>query len=69
VWLMHGTCRFRLLVHLFGAVDWYMLLVQVDSDRLIVAVVDSVIMIGYLHLEFIFQGGWMGKGRVVVATF
>jgi hypothetical protein len=47
----------------------YRLLVQVDSDRLTVAVVDSVTVTGCLHLEFIFQGGWMGQGQVVVATF
>ena len=39
-------------------VDWYRLLVEVDGDRLTVAVVDSVTMIGCLHLAFVFQGGW-----------
>jgi hypothetical protein len=51
-------------------VDLYRLLqVQVDSDRLTVVVVDSVTVTGCLHLAFIFQGGWMGQGQVVVATF
>jgi hypothetical protein len=45
------------------------LLVQVDSDKLTVVVVDSVIVTSCLHLAFIFQGGWMGQGQVVVATF
>jgi hypothetical protein len=40
----------------------YRLLVQVDSDRLIVVVVDLVAVTGCLHLEFIFQGGWKGQG-------
>jgi hypothetical protein len=70
---MHGTCWFRLLVQvvwcrLIGT-GCYRLLVQVDSDRLTVAVVDSVTVTGCLHLAFIFQGGWMGQGQVVVATF
>jgi hypothetical protein len=26
-------------------------------------------VIGCLHLAFIFQGGWMGKGKGVVASF
>jgi hypothetical protein len=38
----------------------YRLLVQVDSDRLIVVVVDSVTVTCCLCLEFIFQGGWTG---------
>ena len=49
-------------------VDWYRLL-QVETDRLTVAVVDSVTVTGCLHLAFIFQGGWTGQGQVVVATF
>jgi hypothetical protein len=70
---MHGTCWFRLLVQvvwcrLIGT-GCYRLLVQVDSDRLTVVVVDSVTVTGCLHLAFIFQGGWMGQGQVVVATF
>jgi hypothetical protein len=32
-------------------------------------VVDSVTVTGCLHFTFIFQGGWTGQGRVVVATF
>jgi hypothetical protein len=31
--------------------------------------VDSVTVTGCLHLEFIFQGGWMGQGKGVVASF
>jgi hypothetical protein len=55
---MHGTCWFRLLVQvvwcrLIGT-GCYKLLVHVDSDRLAVAVVDSVIVTGCLHLAFIF---------------
>jgi hypothetical protein len=55
---MHGTCWFRLLVQfvccmLIGTVC-YRLLVHVDSDRLIVALVDSVTVTGFLHLSFIF---------------
>jgi hypothetical protein len=34
-----------------------------------VAVVDSVTVTGCLHLAFIFQGGWMGQGKGVVASF
>jgi hypothetical protein len=34
-----------------------MISVSCDSD-----IVDSVTMTGCLHLEFIFQGGWMGQG-------
>jgi hypothetical protein len=49
-WLVHGTGCDRLLV-------------QVDSDRVTVAVVDSVTVTSCLHLEFIFQGGWTGKER------
>ena len=71
--LMHGTCWFRLLVQviwcrLIGTIC-YRLLVQVVNDRLKVAVVDSVIVTGCLHLAFIFQGGWTRQGQVVVATF
>jgi hypothetical protein len=44
-------------------------LVQVDSDRVTVAVIDSVTVTGCSHLEFIFQGGWMGQGKGVVASF
>jgi hypothetical protein len=66
--LMHGT--WYMLVQVIGTVVWcrligtgcYRLLVQVDSDRLTVVVVDSVTVTGCLHLEFIFQGGWMGQG-------
>jgi hypothetical protein len=47
--LMHGT-------------SWFRLLVQFDSDKLTMEVVDSVTVIGCLHLSFIFQGGWMGQG-------
>ena len=43
--------------------------VLVDSDKVTVAVIDSITVTGCLHLEFIFQGGWMGQGHVVVATF
>jgi hypothetical protein len=62
---MHGTCGFRLLVQvvwcrLIGT-DCYRLLVQVDSDRLIVEVVDSMTLTSCLHLAFIFHGGWMGQ--------
>jgi hypothetical protein len=67
--LMHGTCWFRLLVQVVWCrlicTGCYRLLVQVDS----VAVVDSVTVTSCLHLAFIFQGGWMGQGQVVVATF
>jgi hypothetical protein len=42
---------------------WYRLLVQVDSDRVIVTV------IGSLHLALIFQSSRMGKGKGVVAFF
>jgi hypothetical protein len=35
-------------------------LVQVDNDRVIVAVIDSMTVTGCLHLEFTFWGGWMG---------
>ena len=41
-------------------VDWYRLL-KIHSDRLTVVVLDSVIVKGFLHLEFIFQGGWTRK--------
>jgi hypothetical protein len=34
-----------------------------------VVVVDSVTMTSCLHLEFIFQGGWTGQGKGVVASF
>jgi hypothetical protein len=34
-----------------------------------VVVVDSVTVTGCLHLEFIFQGGRMGQGKGVVASF
>ena len=61
---MHGTGWCRLI-----GIGCYRLLVQVDSDRLTVEVVDSVTVTCCLHLAFIFQGGWMGKGKVVVATF
>jgi hypothetical protein len=51
-------------------VYWYRLLQVIGTgDRLTVAVVDSVTVTGCLHLAFIFQGGWMGQGQVVVATF
>ena len=58
-----------MFIHVIGTgclvqVDWW-----VDSDKLTVAVVDSVTVTGCLHLEFIFLGDWMGKGKVVVATF
>jgi hypothetical protein len=33
-----------------------------------VEVVDSVTVIGCLHLAFIFQGGWTEQGKVVIAT-
>jgi hypothetical protein len=45
----------------------YKLLVQVDSDRLEVILFDLVI--GFLHLAFIFQGSWMGKGKGDVSSF
>jgi hypothetical protein len=45
------------------------LLVQVDSDSVTMALVDSVIVTGCLHLAFIFQGGWMGQGKGVVSSF
>jgi hypothetical protein len=53
VWLgsiyeRYGTSCLSLLVQVVR------LLVQVDSDKLIVAVVDSVKVTGCLHLEFIF---------------
>ena len=38
----------------------YRLLVQVDNDRLIVAVVDSVTVTGCLDLTIILQGGLDG---------
>jgi hypothetical protein len=44
-------------------------LVQVDWYRLIVVVVYLVIVTGCLHLALICQGGWMGQGQVVEATF
>jgi hypothetical protein len=44
-------------------------LVQVDSDRVTVAVVDSVTVTSCLHLEFIFQGGRTRQGKGVVASF
>jgi hypothetical protein len=55
---MHGTCWFMLLVQvvwcrLIGT-GCYKLLVQVDSDRLRVAVVDSVKVKCCLHLAFRF---------------
>jgi hypothetical protein len=57
---------FRLVVQVvwcrFIGTGCYRLLVQVDSDRLTVEVVDSVIVTGCKHLAFIFQGGWMGQG-------
>jgi hypothetical protein len=61
---MNGTCWFGLLVQvvwcrLIGT-GCYRLLVHVDIDRLTVAVVDSMTVIGCLHLEFIHQGGWIG---------
>jgi hypothetical protein len=34
-----------------------------------VAVIDSVTVTGCSHLTFIFQGGWMGQGKGVVASF
>jgi hypothetical protein len=42
--------------------------VQVGSDRVTVVVNYSVTVTGCLHLSFIFQGGWMGKGKGVVAS-
>jgi hypothetical protein len=44
-------------------------LVQVDSDRVTVEVIDSVKVTGCLHLTFIFQDGWMGQGKGVIASF
>jgi hypothetical protein len=38
-------------------------LVQVDSDRVTVAVIDSVTVIGCIHLAFIFQVVGWGKER------
>jgi hypothetical protein len=71
--LMHGTCGFRLLVQVVFCrlicTGCYILLVQVDSDRLIVGMVDSVTMKNCLHLTFIFQGCWTGQRLLVVATF
>jgi hypothetical protein len=53
-----STCWFMLLVEvvwcrLIGT-GRYKLLVHVDSDRLKVAVLDSMEVIGFLHLAFIF---------------
>jgi hypothetical protein len=45
------------------------LLVQLDNDRLTVVVVDLVIVTGFLHLAFIFEGGWTRQGKGVVASF
>jgi hypothetical protein len=64
--LMHGTCWFSLLVQvvwckLIGT-GCYRLLVQVDSDKLTVVLVDLVTMTGFLHLAFIFEGCWMVQG-------
>ena len=56
-----GTC---FLVQVY----WYKLL-QVDSDRLIVAMVDLVTVTGCLHLAFIFQHKRMGQGKGVVSSF
>ena len=62
---MHGTCWFRLLVQVvwyrFIGTCCYRLLVEVASDKLTVAMVNSVRVTGCLHLAFIFQGGWMGQ--------
>jgi hypothetical protein len=68
VQVVTGCCCYRLFgcCRLIGT-GCYRLLVQVDSDRLTVAVFDSVT--GCLHLAFIFQGGWMGQGKGVVASF
>jgi hypothetical protein len=44
-------------------------LVQVESDKVIVELIDSMTVTGCLHLEFIFRGGWTGKGKRVVASF
>jgi hypothetical protein len=63
-----GTGCDRLLVHIVGT-GCDRLLVQVDSDRVTVAVVDSVTVTGCLHLAFIFQGGRMGQGKGVVSSF
>jgi hypothetical protein len=64
--LMHGTCWFRLLVHdiwcrLIGT-GCYRLLIQADSNKLTVEMVDSVTVTGCLHLAFIFQDSWTGQG-------
>jgi hypothetical protein len=71
--LMHGKFFFKFIVRvvwcrLIGT-GCYRLSVQIDSERLTLAVVDSVTVIGFLHLAFIFQGGCMGQRQVVVATF
>jgi hypothetical protein len=63
--MMHGTRWFRLLIHVVWSkligTGCYRLLVQVNSDRLTVAVVDSVTVTCCVHLEFIFQSGWTGQ--------
>jgi len=41
---------------------WYRLIVTM-------AMIDSMKMIGCLHLAFIFQGGWTGQEKGVVASF
>jgi hypothetical protein len=62
------TCYwYRLFGGRLIGIGSYRLLVQFESDRLTVEVVDSVIVTGCLHLAFIFQGGWTGQGQVVVA--
>jgi hypothetical protein len=57
---MHGTCWFKLLVQVVWSrlidTGCYRLLVQVDSERLTVEMVDLVTVTCCLHLAFIFQG-------------
>jgi hypothetical protein len=65
--LMHGTCWFKLLVQVVWwrliGIGCYRLLVQVDGDRLTVAMVDSVTVTGCLHLTFIISG-WLDGARI-----
>jgi hypothetical protein len=64
--LMHGTCWLRLLVQVVWCrligIGCYRLLVQVDSGRLIVVVVDSVtVMLGGCSLILVVDiqlGSW-----------